>query len=262
MSPGRRHCTLIHNPKNKGEDRITGEQPYAEWHGDLTSLDFSPLTADMTALANYRSQGKKIVTVFVTGRPRIVPQLIEASDAFMVAWLPGTEGGGVADILFGEHQFTGQLPFTWPGSGGTIQFPYGAGITTDNHPTSIAARDRETAPAAREEVTVIRPIAITLNKFTAGPNPAARSAGTINFFWQGKAIENSTLHIYDASGNAIRKIEISDNSIGTTGRRQVGSWNFTNSKGILASEGSYVVRGSITGKDGKKEKVSIIIGVR
>jgi beta-glucosidase len=117
---------------------VTGERPYAEWNGDLTSLDFAPPAADMANLANYRNQGKKIVTVFVSGRPRIVTQLLEASDAFLAAWLPGTEGGGVADILFGSA-ITGTLPVTWPGANGATQFQYGFGLNYLKKPTAPAA---------------------------------------------------------------------------------------------------------------------------
>jgi len=106
---------------------VIGESPtYAEWCGDITSLDFSAPSADMANLASYRNAGKKIVTVFVTGRPRIVPQLIDASDVFIVAWLPGSEGAGVADVLFGDYRPTGKLPMAWPG---TSSYPYGHGLT-------------------------------------------------------------------------------------------------------------------------------------
>ncbi|MCL2182039.1 MAG: glycoside hydrolase family 3 C-terminal domain-containing protein [Chitinispirillia bacterium] len=241
---------------------VTGENPYAEWRGDSASLNFTPPTADMNNLASYRSQGKKIVTVFVSGRPRIVPQLIDASDAFIAAWLPGTEGGGVADVLFGEHQFTGSLPFTWPGNSGT-QFAYGFGLTTDGGSTSVASSSRETIsiPSTNNDQ---RPIAITINDFTAGPNPAARSAGAVNFFRLGKPVKNASLTIHDASGNKIRKLQISDEATiaASPERRQVGSWDFTDSKGRPIAAGSYLVKGTITARDGKKEKVSIILGVK
>jgi beta-glucosidase len=236
---------------------VTGEEPYAEWYGDLESLNFSPPAADMTALANYRNQGKEIVTIFVTGRPRIVPELIAASDAFLVAWLPGTEGAGVADVVFGDTPFTGKLPFTWPGASGT-QFPYGFGLP--EYSTSVASHDRVVPPNA-DTISQDGTSGVTINEFTAGPNPGARSGGVVNFFWQGKAIENATLSIYDASGNFIRKIKIRDTSTGSLERRPVGSWDFTNSRGRPISEGSYAVKGVITDKNGKKERISIVLGV-
>ncbi|MDR2592774.1 MAG: glycoside hydrolase family 3 C-terminal domain-containing protein [Chitinispirillales bacterium] len=151
---------------------VTGERPYAEWNGDLTSLDFNPPAADMTNLANYRSQGKKIVTVFVTGRPRIVTQLLQASDAFLVAWLPGTEGGGVADILFGSA-ITGTLPVTWPGANGA-QFQYGFGLNylktpaAPNAPT-LASKSHNSVtltPNAAYEFSIDSAAWLRSNEFT------------------------------------------------------------------------------------------------
>jgi beta-glucosidase len=102
---------------------VTGEQPYAEWHGDISSLELTDNT-----LASLRSgnSGKKIVTIFISGRPREVNSMISNSDAFVAAWLPGSEGAGVADVLFGDYKPTGKLPMKWPG---TPNYPYGFGLT-------------------------------------------------------------------------------------------------------------------------------------
>ena len=89
---------------------VTGENPYAEWQGDITDLAFQDNT-----LANLKSQnsGKKIITVFISGRARETNSLISNSDAFVAAWLPGSEGAGIADVLFGDYPFTGKLPRKW-----------------------------------------------------------------------------------------------------------------------------------------------------
>jgi len=89
---------------------VTGETPYAEWYGDVSNLTFQDNT-----LATLKSQnpGKKIVTVFISGRAMETSSLINNSDAFVAAWLPGTEGGGIADVLFGDYNFTGKLPRKW-----------------------------------------------------------------------------------------------------------------------------------------------------
>ncbi|MDH3247704.1 MAG: glycoside hydrolase family 3 C-terminal domain-containing protein [Acidimicrobiia bacterium] len=77
-----------------------------------------------------------LVVIIVSGRPLIVTDLIDGMDALVAAWLPGTEGQGVADVLFGLEPFTGTLPYTWPlsldqlgqsGAGGPL-FPYGFGL--------------------------------------------------------------------------------------------------------------------------------------
>ena len=121
---------------------VLGEKPYAEMKGDLTEQAFADLASDAATaslLAAYRAAKVPVVTVFVTGRPRPVPTLLTASDAFVVAWLPGSEGAGVADILTGAYAPTGKLPATWPASGSdpvvnlgdgrTGLYPYGYGLT-------------------------------------------------------------------------------------------------------------------------------------
>lgn len=118
---------------------VVGEEPYAEWEGDISSPNF---TVDTTQLATYRAQGKKVVTVFISGRPRVVNALIDNSDAFIAAWLPGSEGAGVADVLFGDYAPTGKLPHTWPanadqvpintGDGQEGLYPYGYGLTYED----------------------------------------------------------------------------------------------------------------------------------
>jgi len=88
---------------------VTGEDPYAEWEGDRTSLTFQDNNA--ASLKN-QNPGKKIITVFISGRA-METNLIDDSDAFVAAWLPGSEGAGIADVLFGDYNFTGKLPRKW-----------------------------------------------------------------------------------------------------------------------------------------------------
>ena len=101
-------------------------------------------------------------------------------------------------------------------------------------------------------------------EFTAGPNPVARSSGGVNFFWQGKRIQNAELTIFDVSGNAVNKIKIKDinDANDNNVRRIVGSWDLRDSKGRFVSEGTYLVRGTVTDVSGKKERVSLLVGVR
>ena len=77
--------------------------------------------------------------MLITGRPLPITSFIKSADAFVVAWLPGSEGAGVADVLFGKVKPTGKLPHTWPkdakqipinkGDGKTGLYPYGYGLT-------------------------------------------------------------------------------------------------------------------------------------
>jgi len=99
---------------------VFGEGPYAEFQGDRENLEFSPNDAhDLELLRRLHAEGVPTVAVFLSGRPLWVNPEINASDAFVAAWLPGSEGEGVADVLFRstgrEHyDFTGRLAFSWP----------------------------------------------------------------------------------------------------------------------------------------------------
>ncbi|MXY58512.1 MAG: glycoside hydrolase family 3 protein, partial [Gammaproteobacteria bacterium] len=100
---------------------VFGEEPYAEGDGDRDHLSYSTLHAEPLAiLRRLQERGIPTVSVFLTGRPMWVNPELNASDAFVVAWLPGTEGGGVADVLFRgpngklDHDFHGRLSFSWP----------------------------------------------------------------------------------------------------------------------------------------------------
>ena len=98
-------------------------------------------------------------------------------------------------------------------------------------------------------------------EFTAGPNPIAKQSGIVNFYRQGKQIAICELRVYDAYGNVINKVKISD-AAGGRSRRQVGSWDLRDAKGRPVSEGTYLLRGTVKTSDGKTEKVSLILGVR
>ncbi|OYU15063.1 MAG: 1,4-beta-D-glucan glucohydrolase [Alphaproteobacteria bacterium PA4] len=99
---------------------VYGEQPYAEFQGDVPDLAFRALAGEAALIARLKAEGVKIVSVFLSGRPLFVPQLMNASDAFVAAWLPGSQGQGVADVLVAQRDgtvardFTGRLPFAWP----------------------------------------------------------------------------------------------------------------------------------------------------
>ena len=93
---------------------IIGEAPYAEGKGDRMDLTVSP--EDAAAVATMKAAGIPVVVVVLSGRPLILGNLAEQADALVAAWLPGTEGGGVVDVLFGDVKPTGKLSFTWPRS--------------------------------------------------------------------------------------------------------------------------------------------------
>ena len=117
---------------------VIGESPYAEMEGDRLDLT---VPADQRALVErVAATGVPTVVVLVSGRPLIIEGVLESANAFVAAWLPGTEGAGVADVLLGAYAPTGQLSFTWPRSMAQIPinvgdepydplFPFGFGLT-------------------------------------------------------------------------------------------------------------------------------------
>jgi beta-glucosidase len=91
---------------------VVGESPYAEMKGDRTNLELS--AADAALIAEAKNLRAPVVTILLSGRPLILNSALAESDAFVAAWLPGTEGEGVADDLFGDAKFTGKLSREWP----------------------------------------------------------------------------------------------------------------------------------------------------
>ena len=130
---------------------VIGETPYSEGCGDIpkpeggTSCVNRPTTlsldaADVQVVQRMKTAGLKTVVVLVAGRPLIIDSIMNIADAIVVAWLPGTEGSGITDVLFGDVKPTGKLPHTWPRTQAQIpinqgdatydpEYPYGHGLT-------------------------------------------------------------------------------------------------------------------------------------
>jgi beta-glucosidase len=117
---------------------VVGETPYAEWEGDRPgSLRLD--ATDLATLSRLRAAGVPVIVVLVSGRPLEITAELGGWRALLAAWLPGSEGAGVADVLFGTHRPTGKLPLTWmrttsqqpinDGDGKQPLFPYGYGLT-------------------------------------------------------------------------------------------------------------------------------------
>ncbi len=110
------------------------EMPYAEGFGDREDLHLPP--EDLQLLAHLRSRCEKLVVILFSGRPLILTAQLPMIDALVAAWLPGSEGQGIADVLFGDQPFTGSLPCPWPENMGQIPlckmdqplFPFGYGL--------------------------------------------------------------------------------------------------------------------------------------
>jgi beta-glucosidase len=130
---------------------VIGETPYSEGCGDIPSpqggsscinrpTSLSVDSADVAVVQKMKNAGLKTVVVLVTGRPLILDQILPIADAIVVAWLPGTEGAGITDVLFGDVHPTGKLPRSWPRSMSQIPinvgdasydplYPYAYGLT-------------------------------------------------------------------------------------------------------------------------------------
>ncbi|WP_345273516.1 glycoside hydrolase family 3 protein [Flaviramulus aquimarinus] len=108
---------------------VVGETPYAEFFGDIGGeTDTYQLTltkAHQEYIKTYTENDIKTVVVLVSGRPLVVTEQINQSDAFVAAWLPGSEGDGIAQVLFGEYNFNGKLPHSWPKSVEDFNHKYG-----------------------------------------------------------------------------------------------------------------------------------------
>jgi beta-glucosidase len=93
---------------------VLAEKPYAEGLGD--SMDISLTEEETELLLRMREQSNSVVVILISGRPRVITEQLPLAEAWVAAWLPGTEGGGIADVLFGEYPFTGKLSYSWPRS--------------------------------------------------------------------------------------------------------------------------------------------------
>lgn len=118
---------------------VIGEESYAEYEGDDASLTLDSgkaLSGNMSALKFAYSLNKPTVVIMVSGRPRIVTDEIDKWNAFVEAWLPGSQGDAVAEVIYGKYGFKGKLPVTWPKdsknlpakANNNILFPYNFGL--------------------------------------------------------------------------------------------------------------------------------------
>ncbi|GAA0555725.1 exo 1,3/1,4-beta-D-glucan glucohydrolase [Rheinheimera aquimaris] len=160
---------------------VIGEEPYAEWFGDIQQLEYQQGNKrDLALLKRLKQQNIPVVTVFLSGRPLWVNKELNASDAFVAAWLPGSEGQGIADVLLADkggvirHDFHGKLSFSWPKfddqyllNVGQAQyeplFAYGYGLTyadkTELAPLSEATRAQSVEDNAEQTPLFVRNLA-------------------------------------------------------------------------------------------------------
>jgi beta-glucosidase len=108
---------------------VVGERPYSEGTGDVPSTTRPDLTVpEVATVMALKAAGLRTVVVVIAGRPMILDPIMQYADAIVMAWLPGSEGAGVTDILFGNVSPTGKLPMSWPRT--MSQIPVNFGDTT------------------------------------------------------------------------------------------------------------------------------------
>lgn len=182
---------------------VFGEEPYAEGHGDTEHVDFQRgIKSDLALLKKLKSQGIAVVSVFISGRPLWVNAELNASDAFVAAWLPGSEGDAVADLLFADknnkmrYDFSGRLSFSWPANPNqatvnvndddyTPLLPYGFGLSigdknvlSDSLPQSYEVNLAHSEARKLFTGSMQNPWELML---IAGPNAQAITASTASF---------------------------------------------------------------------------------
>ncbi len=116
---------------------VLSERPYAEFEGDSLTLDTLP-AADFMLLQSARATGKKVIAIVESGRPVLIKSELANADAWIAAWLPGTEGDGVADVLFGDTKPTGKLSHSWPGDDNSANIMCGRGYAGVSCPGGYA----------------------------------------------------------------------------------------------------------------------------
>lgn len=175
---------------------VFGETPYAEFQGDIKSLQLRPdLRGPLETMRRLKAQGIPVVAVMLTGRPLFVNPELNVADAFVVAWLPGTEGAGVADRLFAAKTaaapFTGKLPAAWPMTakpGDAPLFPFGYGLS------------------GREATSAWKPLS---------EDPGVTDAGTDGvYFAAGRPTPGFSLQIGDGTGSGTRIATVPAQALG------------------------------------------------
>jgi len=125
----------------------------------------------------------------------------------------------------------------------------------ENGKVGVKVSDREVPKSSETNVVAVAPVKVAATSFTAGPSPASLSKnGAIKFF-SAKSVKSGSLYIFDANGNSVAKLSAKSAS------GEIASWNLKDKKGAEVSEGTYVVKGVLVGKDGTKEKVSFPFSV-
>jgi len=231
----------------------------AGWDGCINPLASAPT---ITFNANGGSVSQTTATTTSTMRLASLPTPTRSGSYSFDGWFTAASGGEQVRVGPNGTVFTENATVIarWTYIGGSVYTP----PSTSRPGTTSTMESERVVPNTKpnEEVSVITPVIQLSGDFTVGPNPVGRELGSVSFFRQGKRVANTELRIYDATGNVVGKVKITDNALGNHARRKVGSWDLRDKSGRLVSEGTYLVKGKVTTTDGKSEKVSVIVGVR
>jgi len=126
---------------------------------------------------------------------------------------------------------------------------------------SVLADNRRLPGDLRDGAFEMNPLTVTAGEFIAGPNVVSRGE-TVKIFRVGKYVSSAMFMVYDASGNLVSRIKMKDSAVGSQSKRVVGFWDLKDTKGRVVSEGTYLIKGTAVTSDGKREKISLMIGVR
>jgi hypothetical protein len=122
---------------------------------------------------------------------------------------------------------------------------------------AVKSPERTIPTLPTNETAQIGPVKITTSGLTAGPNPILRQNGGVNLYWQGTGITKGTLLIFDAAGNFVNKITVNSNN--SIDKRPIATWTLTNAKGKPVGVGTYLIKGTLSTKNGSNEKVTLIL---
>ncbi|MBH0090593.1 exo 1,3/1,4-beta-D-glucan glucohydrolase [Pseudoalteromonas sp. NSLLW218] len=216
---------------------VFGEEPYAEGHGDKDNLEFERNNKrSLKILKTLKQQNIPVVSVFISGRPMWVNSELNASDAFVAAWLPGTEGQGIADVLLADasgqvqYDFKGKLSFSWPKSPlqtavnkGDADYspllPYGFGLTYKDESTLANNLNEDSgvdisnlAPLSIFNGSFKTPWRLFLNSNSEQHQVASNSVklGGITYRTEDKTIQEDAMQ-FNFDGTASSYIEINSN---------------------------------------------------
>lgn len=153
---------------------VLGENPYAEFQGDIPHLAFAPRPEDEALIARLKADGTRVVVLFLSGRPLFAGRLFNQADAFVAAWLPGSQGEGVADVLVADaggrvrRDFSGRLSFPWPAD---ARSPLVAPLFPVGHGLSYAA-PADVGPVSEDPKVDLGAFEVRTSFFRRGVAPA------------------------------------------------------------------------------------------